>query len=138
MKFEEALKHLRENQLVSRAVWGDKWLELKDENFIIYTQNMLGESWEHKDEDIIAEDWKLFDCDDIKKFHLSVNELKGLGVTQEAIDTYRQTLPLCLIKSGESIQPERILKKELSPNFYQDKLLNVKLYEHYPVNLTRR
>jgi len=98
MKFEEAMENLRDSKLLTRDEWKGKRIQLKNNHFYILNENFLlgvsTEKWDKNDEDILADDWKIVDQNDLKEFHLSINELKNLGVSQEAIDEFKKTLPL--------------------------------------------
>ncbi len=106
MNFDEALKNLRDNKVVTRSSWHGESLELKNDQFIVTTQKSpetISEQWNPKHDDLQANDWILIDPDDIKKFHLSINQLKSLGVNQEAIDELEKpdTLPTSTERTKE-------------------------------------
>jgi len=89
--FEEALKNLKDNKILSRSNWKmiNKRIELNNNQFNAITEKSpenTSEKWVPDHEDILAEDWILIDPADIKKYHLSVNQLKSFGVSQESID----------------------------------------------------
>lgn len=89
MMYEDAIKNIKDNKIIGRSNWDGKFIKRSNNEFEVITQKQpesISEQWLPSNEDILADDWKLIDPDDIKKFHLSVNQLKNLGVCQETID----------------------------------------------------
>ena len=111
MKFEEALQNLRENKILTRSNWHGRRLECNNNKFWVTYESMpVNESkeWVPSQEDIWAEDWVLVDLDDIKTFHLSVNQLKDLGVSQEAIDGLENTKDKIMNKLFKDLDPSSL------------------------------
>ncbi|WP_139257308.1 Thoeris anti-defense Tad2 family protein [Desulforamulus aeronauticus] len=98
MTYEEAISELKDNKIIGRSNWDGKFVRCKNKEFEVITQKQpesISEQWLPGNEDIWADDWILIDPNDIKRFHLSVNQLKTLGVSQEAINELKKpdTLP---------------------------------------------
>lgn len=84
MNFEEALANLKIGKILTRKAWTDIRIHTSNNKIVLF-KKYNNNQWEPKQEDILADDWEIVDPDDIKEFHLSVNELKELGVNEEAI-----------------------------------------------------
>ena len=66
MKFEEALKLLREGKKLTRSIYINRYLYLDmlgDRKYIFdhHINLNINPSWEPRCEDLLAEDWELYD-----------------------------------------------------------------------------
>lgn len=115
MNFEQALDNLRTGEILTRSTWVGKMIKMENKQFVIWGNNSFDRPiYNCTSEDILAEDWEVIDPNNIKEFSLSVNELKNLGVSQEAIDKLKSEKVNILGVSSklvDLIDPEKI--KEL-------------------------
>lgn len=135
MNFNQAFENLKNGEILTRKAWVNKMIKTNNNQFVIWSNNPFDRSTTYNctDEDIFAEDWELVDPDDIKEFYLSVNQLKALKVSNEAIDELKNQLPKRLIDLCNSeliIDPDK-LKEFISnpPNLLYTYTQNIKTPE---------